>query len=103
MPCCVAYGCFNRTSEGMQLPSDNKRRDIWTLKVKRDKWKPSKFSVLYQAHFEPKYYDVSSTAKVPQFTGSPVFNLLQNKIKSIFQNGKGQSEKKGKEAARACK
>ena len=51
--CCVPQ-CSNRGQH--VFPSDEKVRKKWIVAVKRDKWKPSKYSVVCLKHFTPQDY-----------------------------------------------
>ena len=56
---CAAFGCSNRSEQGYKLhrfPKDPVRRKKWSIKVKRDKWKPSSTTFLCERHFLPNDY-----------------------------------------------
>ncbi|XP_077513504.1 uncharacterized protein LOC144124592 [Amblyomma americanum] len=68
---CVAVGCSNTHSvPGISLhrfPKCDKLRKLWVLALKRDRWEPSKASVLCSAHFKPEDFvrDIDVAASLP--------------------------------------
>lgn len=49
MPGCAAVGCTNSGKKGFLMksfPRDQKRREEWAIKVKRQNWQPTNFSCL---------------------------------------------------------
>ena len=53
-------GCTNRT--GHSFPwSDAKRVKAWKIAVRRDKWEPTKHSVVCKSHFDDSDYVTKTT------------------------------------------
>ncbi|XP_075750612.1 uncharacterized protein LOC142817482 [Rhipicephalus microplus] len=60
MPGCCVPQCSNHSRNGWKLyrfPRDPKRRLLWTVKIKRDKWQPTDTSHVCSAHFEENNYE----------------------------------------------
>ncbi|XP_075724946.1 uncharacterized protein LOC142767345 [Rhipicephalus microplus] len=60
MPGCCVPQCSNHSRNGWKLyrfPRDPKRRLLWTVKIKRDKWQPTNTSHVCSAHFEENNYE----------------------------------------------
>ncbi|KAH6921221.1 hypothetical protein HPB50_027790 [Hyalomma asiaticum] len=60
MPGCCVSQCADHSRNGWKLyrfPRDPKRRLLWTVKIKRDKWHPTNTSYICSAHFEPSNYE----------------------------------------------
>ncbi|XP_075748256.1 uncharacterized protein LOC142814162 [Rhipicephalus microplus] len=60
MPRCGVAQCSNHSRNGWKLyrfARDPKRRLLWTVQVKRDKWRPTNASHICRAHFEPNNYE----------------------------------------------
>ena len=91
---CVAGFCGHTNKDGYSLfkfPDDPVFRKKWTsqvLKTKREKWSPSKHSVLCCAHFEKECFDTSPALK--ESLGFSVYRkkqLLPSAIPTIFPQG----------------
>ncbi|XP_077485801.1 uncharacterized protein LOC144096796 [Amblyomma americanum] len=60
MPGCCVPLCSNHSRNGWRMfsfPRDPKRRLLWTVKIKRDKWQPANSSRICNAHFEDNCYE----------------------------------------------
>ncbi|XP_060085556.1 THAP domain-containing protein 5-like [Ylistrum balloti] len=56
---CVAINCTNRSGQRVSLfafPKDDKLRNAWTVKLKRQDFVPTKHSRLCQIHFSPECF-----------------------------------------------
>ncbi|XP_077485470.1 uncharacterized protein LOC144095680 [Amblyomma americanum] len=61
MPGCCVPQCNNRAKNGWRMfsfPRDQRRRLLWTVKVKRDKWQPTNYSCICSGtHFEESCFE----------------------------------------------
>nr|XP_054928945.1 uncharacterized protein LOC129385819 [Dermacentor andersoni] len=60
MPGCCVPQCSNHSRNGWRMfhfPRDPKRRLLWLVRVKRDKWQPTNSSCVCSAHFEASSFE----------------------------------------------
>ncbi len=85
---CVAADCTNTHKDGVSLflfPKDPSLKKKWTNAVRRtrDKWEPTKHSVLCSKHFEPQYFKQST--KVAESLGMKIkVQLEHDAVPTLF-------------------
>ncbi|XP_077520136.1 peroxynitrite isomerase THAP4-like [Amblyomma americanum] len=60
MPGCCVPQCSNHSRNGWRMfhfPRDQKRRLLWLVRIKRDKWQPTNSSCVCGAHLEDKSFE----------------------------------------------
>ncbi|XP_075752306.1 uncharacterized protein LOC142818019 [Rhipicephalus microplus] len=76
--CCVPM-CTNNSRNGWKLyhfPTEPKRRLLWMVKIKRDKWQPTKSSCVCSAHFEASHFE--------QHRADQWIKLKPNAVPTVF-------------------
>lgn len=87
---CVAAGCNNTHKDGVSLhsfPSDMALRKLWVDKVKRyrEKWEPTKYSVLCSQHFEQDCFMPDSILSQSLGLGKKRICLKPDAVPTLFK------------------
>ncbi|XP_025421147.1 THAP domain-containing protein 2-like [Sipha flava] len=90
---CSAVNCTNRISQGYRLcrfPTDPKRRQIWVINSRRDKWIPTDSAQLCHIHFEDNQFEQNriNGLKKLKWNAIPTIFDVPNPPKTIMTSRK---------------
>jgi hypothetical protein len=72
------------------FPQDKKNRRVWTLKVKRKDWEPSKYSRLCSEHFEEDCFVVRPSVAAAIGYDMKGLRLKKGSVPTIFPQSSAQ-------------
>lgn len=87
---CVAAGCSKTHRDGVQLflfPKDARLKQMWAAEVRktRDKWQPTKHSVLCNEHFEDFCFEKETSLSKAMGLGKWKPRLKCDAVPTIFK------------------
>ncbi|XP_071454646.1 uncharacterized protein [Hetaerina americana] len=96
MPGCSAYGCSNRTEDGVCLkvfPRDPVRRAKWAAMVNRKNWTPKDTSYLCEEHFEENQWEVTRVDGKKKLKSNAIPTIFDVVVKRKAKNVAGKRSK----------